>query len=265
MFDKNDPGARMLWSWLTPAPNATEAQQAAAEAALNVIALPRERMFEQSVAHIVGDLYGFRDSARLSRPVDAQGNALPLYTYPAIQYLDGLDWRGADVFEFGSGNSTLWWAARARSVTSVENNPGWYADLSARLPDSARLILETTRPLGRAMPQDGQTYQVIVVDCGDNRYAAAESAVPRLAENGLIVLDNAEWYPRTAALLRDAGLIEIDFAGFKPCEFHTSITSLFLKPGFRPAPKGRRLPDYPIGGKRRYEGAPQPWDLPLKP
>jgi len=263
MFDKNDPGTRMLWSWLAPAPNAGPAQHAAAEAALNVIALPRERMFAESVAHIVNDLYGYRESVRLSRPVDGAGKPLPLYTYPAIHYLDSLDWSAADVFEFGSGNSTLWWAARARSVTSVENNPAWYAELSAQLPDSARVILETARPLGRAMPQDGMAYQAIVVDCGDNRYAAAEAAVGRLADDGILVLDNAEWYPQTTALLRNAGLIEIDFAGLKPSEFHTSVTSLFLKPGFRPKPKGARLPDYPIGGKRRHETAPQPWDVPL--
>jgi hypothetical protein len=262
MTDQND--SRMLWSWLTPAQDATPAQRAAAESAFNTIALPRERMFAESVAYIVGELYGFRESARLSRPVDGEGKPLPLYTYPAIHYLDSLEWRNADVFEFGAGNSTLWWAQRARSVTSVENNASWYAELSAQLPGSARVILETTRPLGRAMPQDGAKYHVIVVDCGDNRYVAAEAAAERLADNGLILLDNAEWYPQTAALLRNAGLIEIDFAGLKPSEFHTSITSLFLKPGFRPVPKGARMPGYPIGGKRRYEVVPQPWDLPLE-
>ena len=265
MSEKKDPESRMLWSWLTPATNATQAQHAAAEAALNTVTLPRERMFEQSVAYIIGDLYGFTDSVRLDRPVDGEGKPLPLYTYPTIQYLDALDWSGADVFEFGSGNSTLWWSTRARSVTSVENNPAWYAQLSAELPPTARMILETTRPMGRAMPADGASYRVIVVDCGDNRYVAAEAALGHLADDGLIVLDNAEWYPQTAALLRDAGLIEVDFAGFKPCEFHTSVTSLFLRPGFRPVPKDARLPRYPIGGKRRYENAPQPWDVPLAP
>jgi hypothetical protein len=113
------------------------------------------------------------------------------------------------------------------------------------------------------MPQDGTAYQVIVIDCGDNRYAAAQAAVGRLADGGILVLDNAEWYPQTTALLRGSGLIEIDFAGLKPCEFHTSVTSLFLTPGFRPKHRGARMPDYPLGGKRLYEAAAQPWDGPL--
>lgn len=263
MSDKDEPETRMLWSWLAPPPDATAAQRVAAEAAHNVIPLPRERLFEQSAAYILGDLHGFRASARLERPVDGRTEPLPLYTYPAIYYLDGLDWSGMDVLEFGAGNSTLWWARRARSVTSLESNPAWHAELAPQLPANARLMLETARPLGRAVPPDGRTYHLIVVDNGDNRYAAAQAAVSLLADNGVIVLDEADWYPRTAALLREAGLIEVDLAGFKPGWCFTSVTSLFLKPGFRPVPKSRRFPDYPIGGKRRFETAPDAGDLPL--
>ena len=43
------------------------------------------------------------------RPVDADGRPLPWYTYPAIEYLEQLDFRDRTVFEFGSGASTLFW------------------------------------------------------------------------------------------------------------------------------------------------------------
>ena len=32
-----------------------------------------------------------------------------MYTYPCYEYLNSIDWTGADVFEYGTGFSTVWW------------------------------------------------------------------------------------------------------------------------------------------------------------
>ena len=59
--------------------------------------------------------------------IDRDGNPIPWYTYPAIEYLSQFDVTDKDVFEFGCGNSSLFWADRARLVTSIEDNPDWFA------------------------------------------------------------------------------------------------------------------------------------------
>lgn len=41
--------------------------------------------------------------------VDKDGNPIPWYTYPAIEFLNSLDFSSKNVFEYGTGNSTLWW------------------------------------------------------------------------------------------------------------------------------------------------------------
>lgn len=47
--------------------------------------------------------------------VDKDGNSIPWFTYPAIEYLSHLDLSGCSVFEYGSGFSTLFWLQRVKS------------------------------------------------------------------------------------------------------------------------------------------------------
>jgi hypothetical protein len=87
---------------------------------------------------------------------------------------------------------------------------------------------------------------VIVVD-GDWRGACAERALAALAPGGLIVLDNADWYPGTCAMLRATNLIQVDFSGFGPVNPYTWTTSLFLHRDFRARPVGERQPVPAVG------------------
>ena len=52
--------------------------------------------------------------------VDRFNRPIPWYTYPAIEYIKQLDFSDKTVFEYGSGNSTLFWAQRCKKLVSVE-------------------------------------------------------------------------------------------------------------------------------------------------
>ena len=75
--------------------------------------------------------YGHLKTVRLGRPVERNGDPLPWYTYPAIEYLQQLDFSDADVFEYGSGNSTLFWNRAAQTVTAVEDDEAWYRPVAS--------------------------------------------------------------------------------------------------------------------------------------
>jgi hypothetical protein len=64
---------------------------------------------------------------------------------------------------------------------------------------------------------------------------------------GVIVLDNADWYPGTCAMLRATNLIQFDFSGFGPVNPYTWTTSLFLHRDFRARPVGERQPVPAVG------------------
>jgi hypothetical protein len=69
--------------------------------------------------------YAHLRSAAQRRPVNPDGEPVPWYTYPAIEYLRQLDFSNAAVFEYGSGHSTLFWSIAARRVVSVVDEDRW--------------------------------------------------------------------------------------------------------------------------------------------
>ena len=178
----------------------------------------------------------FRSSLRMMA-VGRRGEALPWYTYPSIDFLKGRSYADKVVLEFGGGQSTLWWAARARNVVTLEENREWYAQLKTRIPanvdlshvsveSAERCVAESEAVLAR---QPHARYDVIVID-GMIRTALAPLAVARLAEGGMIICDNAEGYGFYEAF-RDYGLDRVDFYGHAAGVLVPHATSIYFKPG----------------------------------
>ena len=59
-------------------------------------------------------------------------------------------------------------------------------------------------------------------------------------------------------MLRDQGLIQVDFSGFKVTEFHASTTSVFLHRDFAFPTREPMQPAYAVGAKRLMSE----WDQP---
>lgn len=179
--------------------------------------------------------------------VDAHGNPVPWYTYPAIEYLRGFDFSQCSVFEFGSGNSSLYWANRARTVVSVEHNEAWYQQVNGRrLANQTVLHRPDAVSYAGAVGEAGQPFDIIVID-GEWRLECTQCALPRLKDSGMIVLDNSDRTVELAcgAWLREQGLFQVDFSGFGPINGYCWSTSLFFRGGSRmqrafvgPAPVG---------------------------
>jgi hypothetical protein len=211
--------------------------------------------------------YAHLASARSGTPVDARGEPLPWYTYPAIEYLKQLDFSRASVFEYGAGHSTLFWASTASRVVSVEDDQEWCRILSPRLPSNCQLILETDiYEYPAVIRRSGDLYDVIVVDGvarGMTRLKCAAEAVAHLRPGGLVILDNADWLPESARLLRSAGLIEVDMTGLGPVNRYAWTTSLFLHRAFAFTARGDRQPAPGTGAWAQTWEHPIPTEPPL--
>lgn len=140
--------------------------------------------------------------------------------------LAAIDWLGAalcptdDVFEWGSGGSTVFLSSRARSLISVEHSVEWYDRVAEHIRAlgvsnvDLRLLPSTSDdPFDRGGspdvtsqgvkdwveysaqiddPCDG-TYDVILID-GRARPLCLLNAVSKLRTGGFILLDNSERY-----------------------------------------------------------------------
>ncbi len=182
--------------------------------------------------------------------LDENGDPIPWITYPAIDYLKQFDFSDKIMFEFGSGNSTLFWSSRVQRITSVESNPRWHEQMKPLLPSNVNYLLHTdTTNYVDSIRLTAGNYDIIVID-GKARLKCTQAAIQHLKPGGFILLDNSDWYSESSALLRSADLIEVDFSGFCPILGHRCVTSLYLKRDFNLHTLSYKQPVYVKGGRQ---------------
>lgn len=182
--------------------------------------------------------YGYERSIKENACIDVQGNPIPWLTYPAIEYLKQFDYSNKRIFEFGSGNSSLWWAQRAKEVVSVEWDKDWYESrLAFKKPNLKMYLRKTGENYSNAIFEHEGDFEVIVID-GACRNECAKTAVQKIAHNGIIILDNAERandlsdHKEAVETLKSKNFIQVDFYGFAPLNGYTHSTSLFISRNF---------------------------------
>ncbi len=169
------------------------------------------------------------------RPVDPLGRPIPWITYPAIHFLEHHDLSSKKVLEWGSGNSTLWWAQRAAQVVCFESDEQWFKRISSQAPQNVtvKLINDDLEDLAGKLPEG--KFDLIVID-GLDRLRCAQESLGLLAEGGGIVVDDSEqgWSATSASanpivdLMASHGFRRIDFYGHAPGVIRRHCTSLFV-------------------------------------
>ncbi|SKB13668.1 hypothetical protein PL11201_520189 [Planktothrix sp. PCC 11201] len=175
---------------------------------------------------------GWLNSLHQSKPVTQDNRPLPWYTYPAIEFLEDKVKPDFKVFEFGAGQSTLWWSERVSEVISIENDPNWFQEINSKMPNNVQLFLKKNETeyakMIKQFPLD--YFDVIIVD-GANRNHCLELSLNHIKETGLIIFDNTDDYnyDSSVQLLASKGYKRLDFWGIIPCYTYKNCTSLFFK------------------------------------
>lgn len=179
--------------------------------------------------------WGWFLSYKLKRSVDGKGGPIPWITYPALEFLAERVKPEMEVFEYGSGNSTMWWASRVKSVVSREHDRGWHDLMKDRVPANVELAhvdLEYGGAYSRQILQFRERFDIVVVD-GRDRAACALNAPGALKPGGVILWDNTnrERYADGLNQLAQAGFRRIRFVGMAPIENAASETSILYRDG----------------------------------
>ena len=183
--------------------------------------------------------------------VDSNNNPIPWYTYPAIEYINQLDFSDKSIFEYGSGNSTRFWANRCEKLVSVEDSREWFDKIKAKIPATVEYnLFEQKEEYVKSIREYSNEFDVIIID-GSHRYNCAVEALKKLRNDGFIILDNSDWMDLTSKLLRDADLIEVDMSGFGPINGYTWTTSFYFRRSVKLSPAHERQPIRGIGGRSR--------------
>lgn len=176
---------------------------------------------------LLANEYGQWPTIRDWNSVDRAGQPIPWYTYPATEFLSHLDLSLFKVFEYGSGNSTLWWSRRVEKVTSVEDDEAWFKKITDSLSaKNVKFILEKDREKYSSMA--GNDSDIFIVD-GKYRKDCLEHVVN--LGGVMLILDNSDWYPSSVRFLQERlGWMQADFHGFGPINNYTWTTSIFVNP-----------------------------------
>lgn len=215
--------------------------------------IPTDLRFSADCLKILNRRFGYRRSVKSGLPLDAENNPLPWYTYPAIEYLTQFDYHDKKIFEWGGGYSSLFWSQRAEKVISIDDNAEWAEKIGRESKkDNLKIknIQDKTEYI-EAIKEHDEKYDVIIID-GKFRFNCAEICNIYLEEGGLVILDNSDWFPKTAGLLKNRGFFQVDFSGFGPCNNYTWTTSLFFRKGFGFKTLNADQPVHSMGSIRQY-------------
>ena len=164
--------------------------------------------------------------------VDKNGNPIPWYAYSAIKFLEPRLNKQFTVFEYGCGNSTLWYANRVNTIKSVEHDEKWYTNVNKKLASNAEIVLRELKNgnYSKEILTNNKKYNIIVVD-GRDRNNCIINCIHNLTEDGIIVFDNTQVpeYSPSLKFLKENNFKSIDFIGPLPIVTHGNTTSIFYR------------------------------------
>lgn len=176
---------------------------------------------------------GWFESFYVKMPIDKNGEAIPWYTYSSISFLEGRIEKNMSVFEYGSGNSTIWWAKRVENIISCENDAQWFAKMNPLIQENVEYIHVdslATDNYEKEIQKHDKKFDVVIID-GRNRVNCAKNSLDSLKNDGVIIWDNSdrEKYQEGYKFLLENGFRRLDFTGIGPINAYAWCTSIFYR------------------------------------
>lgn len=177
---------------------------------------------------------GWNKSIYNTGSIDKFGEPIPWFTYPCFHFLNNRLRNDLKIFEFGSGNSTLWFSNRTKEVISIEHNLNWYDKLKIELSNQQN-VNYFYRNLSNGDYKNeilkyNNLFDIIVID-GRDRVNCIYNSLGALKESGVIILDNSDRdrYLKGISFLKKKGFRHIDFWGIGPLNHDGWCTSIFYR------------------------------------
>ena len=198
---------------------------------LSLIKEPKVFKFLISQRH-AGYLYtqGWFNSFKSNSPVDKNNKPIPWMTYSFIDFIKDRLNNELTVFEFGTGNSTLFFAERVKKVVAVEHNKEWYENIKKKVPGNVLLYLKNLNQEYENSISMKTKFDIIIVD-GERRIESITTSIREIKDNGILILDDSEReeYKKGIECLKNVGFRLIDFWGIAPGTFFNKCTTIFYR------------------------------------
>ncbi len=175
---------------------------------------------------------GWLNSYKKKQPIDKNNIPIPWVTYSFIEFIKPFLTSEKTLFEFGSGNSTLFYASKVKHVFTAEHNREWFEKINNIVPSNVTIKFFELDGLDyvRSILLFDNKFDIVIID-GRKRNECIKNTVNKITETGIIVLDDSERsdYNEGIDFLAANGFLKIDFWGPSPGYFHNKCTSIFYK------------------------------------
>lgn len=173
---------------------------------------------------------GWFESFKLNKPVDREGHPIPWTTYSFIDFIRERLNKDLTLFEYGSGNSTLFFADRVKKIISCEHDKKWIQELRSSMPSNCEVFYSEQEDYELAILRHNSNFDLIFIDA-IKRNECIKISVDYLTNGGVIVLDDSERqeYKEGINFLKERGFRKIDFFGIAPGKLFKKCTTVFYK------------------------------------
>lgn len=180
---------------------------------------------------------GWMRSVEQIKPIDAKGNPIPWMNYSFVEFITPRLKPNFNIFEYGSGNSSIYFAKYVNKVVSVEHNSDWFKLIKSVLPANASIMhvqSDTNGHYANAPLTLDRKFHMIIVDA-DDRTNCLFKAIDALTPDGVLLLDDSHSEADCGDLntifngLKNRGFNEITFSGIKPFSNTCYSTTIFYR------------------------------------
>lgn len=147
---------------------------------------------------------------------DEDGNVNPWWGKTIIDLVVKKLNKDMRVFEWGMGNSTLFWSQYVGEVVSIESDLYWYKKMSEIIPRNVRAQYCELKYGGeycQKIIDEQEKFDIILID-GRDRVRCAINSLEKLKENGIIIWDNTDRdeYRDGYAYLKEQGFKKLELS-----------------------------------------------------
>ena len=177
---------------------------------------------------------GWFISRFLYEPLDIARNPIPWFTYSSIHFISQkLKDNSFRVFEFGSGNSTIWFASRVNFIISIEHDREYYLKIKKKLSSFDNIqydFRDLTENYSSSILEFNDSFDIIIID-GRQRVDCVRNSLKALKNDGVIIWDNSDRpeYQEGYDFLESNGFKKIDFRGVGPIGHVEWQTTIYYK------------------------------------
>ncbi|MGK0376931.1 hypothetical protein [Patiriisocius sp. Uisw_017] len=177
---------------------------------------------------------GWFESRYLHQPLDINGDPIPWLTYSSIHFISQkLNLRPMNVFEFGSGNSTLWFSSRVERIISIENDVDFYNTMVQKIGSISNVSYQLktlNNTYSTKILEYDNEFDILIID-GRERVQCTINSLKALKKDGIIIFDNSDRliYQEAYDFLEKNQFKKLEFQGVGPIGHQEWKTTIFYR------------------------------------